>query len=84
MVADSRVVRPSSAAPGGARTPEMNSCRRVCDHDGEQFRRRSSGGSGLRFVHRIAASQAARQEGMMAKGNNSQRKETKKPKKDKK
>ena len=48
------------------------------------LRRRSSGDSGLRFVHRIAASQAARQEGMMAKGNNSQRKETKKPKKDKK
>ena len=57
----------------------------MCDHADEQsFRRRSGRDADLRFVHRTAADEAASQEGMMAKGNNSQRKETKKPKKDKK
>ena len=57
----------------------------MCDHADEQsFRRRSSRDTELRVVHMTAADEAASQEGMMAKGNNSQRKETKKPKKDKK
>ena len=57
----------------------------MCDHADEQsLRRRNSRDAELRVVHMTAADEAASQEGMMAKGNNSQRKETKKPKKDKK